>query len=822
MRGRFAARPDRAAHHDRDRSSRPPAGRCRSGGTTAAGRAQRDRRLHADRAGPVLHPSAWAPASSSASLATSPHRRTAPVGPDHRATKRRELGRSSTGRHADVGGSCPERAAPGRRPRAAVAGPGRASATTRSASPTSHRTPGRRPEDEPPRAGRARPPHGAGVRMRARPERAPPRRPGRDARRHPQPPGPRCRRRPMHPETGEERPEPAARAAARPGSSAGTRPGLRHRSRQRARAQPRRRRARHSDGQPTSSRIGLPSSAIGSIHQRPAKPRARPAARQARPGRRTEEEGPGVGAGPAAHQQSERAADRPSAGRWPGRTPALPRPSGAWLCSRRTASATRPSGLAEALRRCGETPPGGREEPQSPLAPGARQARAARRARRTRARDASATGRERRPGGGRPAQGGPGGRPADSSAASRSQTSSQLERRSPRPAEHGRRRHSRRDRRRHARCEHERPAPPGRAAAATGRPRGQQPAPSPLAARPVAARPAEAGAQPERGGQRRQSGRGERGRHAHAARPVGQRGSPGPGPRDRRPGTRPRCASRPVRRVARRGHRDLAQQPPAVQVAAEVDDRVDAGQRTGCAPPRGRARRPGPAPRSGRARRAAELAWRVPQPPSWPVLRAASSSTTSAPRTSPTTSRSGRIRSACRTSVRRVDLAGALDVRRAAPRAPTTCGWSGRSSLASSTSTSRSCRATRDEQRGQQRGLARAGAAADQEREPARDDAPQQPGAVARSSVPAATSSSRVKAARARAPAARAACPAAPAAPAPRGTGCRRGAGRRRAGVASSSRRPARGRQPLGQPPHRVLVGERARRRARGPAPRST
>ena len=49
----------------------------------------------------------------------------------------------------------------------------------------------------------------------------------------------------------------------------------------------------------------------------------------------------------------------------------------------------------------------------------------------------------------------------------------------------------------------------------------------------------------------------------------------------------------------------------------------------------------------------AELAWMVPQPPSCPVFRAASMSTTSAPRTSPTTSRSGRIRNACRTSCRR-------------------------------------------------------------------------------------------------------------------------------------------------------------------------
>ena len=48
------------------------------------------------------------------------------------------------------------------------------------------------------------------------------------------------------------------------------------------------------------------------------------------------------------------------------------------------------------------------------------------------------------------------------------------------------------------------------------------------------------------------------------------------------------------------------------------------------------------------------LACSVLIPPSCPVLSAASSSRTSAPRTSPTTSRSGRIRSACRTRSTRV------------------------------------------------------------------------------------------------------------------------------------------------------------------------
>src|SRR6478609_10085884 len=79
----------------------------------------------------------------------------------------------------------------------------------------------------------------------------------------------------------------------------------------------------------------------------------------------------------------------------------------------------------------------------------------------------------------------------------------------------------------------------------------------------------------------------------------------------------------------------------------------------------------------------------VPHPPSCPVLRAARSSRTSAPRTSPTTIRSGRIRSACRTSVVRVTspapstLAGLASSR-------TRCGWSTVSSRTSSTTSRRS------------------------------------------------------------------------------------------------------------------------------------
>ena len=59
------------------------------------------------------------------------------------------------------------------------------------------------------------------------------------------------------------------------------------------------------------------------------------------------------------------------------------------------------------------------------------------------------------------------------------------------------------------------------------------------------------------------------------------------------------------------------------------------------------------------------LAWTVVSEPSWPVFMACSMSSASPPRTSPTTMRSGRMRSAFLTQVALRDLALALDVRRA-------------------------------------------------------------------------------------------------------------------------------------------------------------
>ena len=147
-----------------------------------------------------------------------------------------------------------------------------------------------------------------------------------------------------------------------------------------------------------------------------------------------------------------------------------------------------------------------------------------------------------------------------------------------------------------------------------------------------------------------------------------------------RPGARPRRPSpHPLRQLG--GRRPRAIRPSAPNVTAATIDTAPATLRTGtptwvtCRRPSGaRARwmtasradaswlcaasRGSPAAAASASIRAgtspAELACRVPQPPACPVLRAASRSTTSAPRTSPTTSRSGRIRSAWRTRVLRV------------------------------------------------------------------------------------------------------------------------------------------------------------------------
>ena len=134
-----------------------------------------------------------------------------------------------------------------------------------------------------------------------------------------------------------------------------------------------------------------------------------------------------------------------------------------------------------------------------------------------------------------------------------------------------------------------------------------------------------------------------------------------------------RAGSPSAARGHRRRHGDQAGVVPARGRRSPPADALRRGRGAG-GPPRRRRTRAGCA-RPARSRpaasarasiragtSAAELACSVPQPPSCPVFRAASRSTTSPPRTSPTTRRSGRIRSAWRTRVRRSIGARALDV----------------------------------------------------------------------------------------------------------------------------------------------------------------
>ena len=105
----------------------------------------------------------------------------------------------------------------------------------------------------------------------------------------------------------------------------------------------------------------------------------------------------------------------------------------------------------------------------------------------------------------------------------------------------------------------------------------------------------------------------------------------------------------------------------AVLEPLEVDDAGRAPTRPagGSRAAAGRSRPSAPSSRRGRARRAGVFAWIVESEPSWPVFIAWSMSSASAPRTSPTMIRSGRMRSELRTSVADRDLALALDVLRA-------------------------------------------------------------------------------------------------------------------------------------------------------------
>ena len=143
------------------------------------------------------------------------------------------------------------------------------------------------------------------------------------------------------------------------------------------------------------------------------------------------------------------------------------------------------------------------------------------------------------------------------------------------------------------------------------------------------------------------------------------------------------------------------------------------------APPR----RPSASRRAGTS--TAAFACSVPAPPSWPVLSAPSRSTTSGPRHSPTTSRSGRMRSASRTRSRSVTapIPSTLEGR---DRSATTWVWAGRNSEASSTTTIRSFLGHQAEESGEQSRLPGAGAARDEVGESALDNRDQKLGGFSR------------------------------------------------------------------------------------------
>ncbi len=239
----------------------------------------------------------------------------------------------------------------------------------------------------------------------------------------------------------------------------------------------------------------------------------------------------------------------------------------------------------------------------------------------------------------------------------------------------------------------------------------------PLRRRPDRVPPCPAGRPPPRARPRPRTAAGARARPdpASSATPSRARTPPRPPPagRPRLAGPRPergqalgegaRLRAPAARRRWRKSSRVPA--PPATRTTSVTDctTRLPSGTRgPGAPPPPARPAtcsrtaacgRPTPAISASVSilRRAStgEFACTVVSEPSWPVFRAWSMSSASPPRTSPTTMRSGRMRSALRTSCRIVTsprpsrFAGRDSSR-------TTCGWRSRSSAASSIVTTRS------------------------------------------------------------------------------------------------------------------------------------
>ena len=147
--------------------------------------------------------------------------------------------------------------------------------------------------------------------------------------------------------------------------------------------------------------------------------------------------------------------------------------------------------------------------------------------------------------------------------------------------------------------------------------------------------------------------------------------------------------------------------------SSDLHDEVERRARAGRArPPSGRSR-PAESTITSRRRRASsgELAWHVDSEPSWPVFIAHNMSTASGPRTSPTMMRSGRMRSALRTSCRIVVAPTPSAVAGRASRR-TTWATGRRSSAVSSTVTIRSPSGRSAAEGVEHGGLAGAGAAA--------------------------------------------------------------------------------------------------------------
>ena len=190
---------------------------------------------------------------------------------------------------------------------------------------------------------------------------------------------------------------------------------------------------------------------------------------------------------------------------------------------------------------------------------------------------------------------------------------------------------------------------------------------------------------PEERGRHREPGSGDEGRVAvvaggASARPTAtspaprcsnsarawRASSPRRPRRSPRPGARRRAAARRGRRASTR-RRHLSADGPSGRPEPASSTSVSSRASASCVP----------------------LAWIVDSEPSCPVLSACSMSSASAPRTSPTTMRSGRIRSAARTSSRTATPpTPSAFGGRASSR--TTCGWPSRSSAVSSMVTIRS------------------------------------------------------------------------------------------------------------------------------------